>query len=82
MTVPITQSVRRFRMQNPTDPVQLSRWLRLLLMGASLALNPALAAAQTLTVPAAAAAAILASLAAYHVPVLPEAFAVPGLASR
>jgi glucose dehydrogenase len=55
MTVPITRSVGQFRTEDSTDPVWLSRWLRLLLAGASLTLNPALAAAQNPTVPAAAA---------------------------
>jgi AefR-like transcriptional repressor, C-terminal domain len=48
MTAPITRSVGQFRMEDSTDPVWLSGWLRLLLTGTSLALNPALALAQML----------------------------------
>jgi hypothetical protein len=55
MTIPITQSPGRFRTLDPTDPGWLSRLLRLLLMGASLALNPTLAVAQTATSSAASA---------------------------
>jgi glucose dehydrogenase len=42
-------------MEDPTDSVWPSRWLRLFLTGASLLLYPALAAAQMPTVPASAA---------------------------
>jgi lanthanide-dependent methanol dehydrogenase len=55
MTVLITRSVCQFRTEDSTDPSWLSRWLRVLLTGASLALSPALALAQVPTVPATAA---------------------------
>jgi hypothetical protein len=79
MTVPITRPVSQTRTEESTDPIWLSGWLRLLLTGASLALNPALA------VPIAgyisARSTILSSassfLAAYQVPVLRDAFAAP-----
>src|ERR1700684_2024122 len=55
MTSPITQSVRRYQVARLTASIGPSRWLRLLLTGASLLLRPALAAAQVPRVPASAA---------------------------
>src|SRR5271156_696993 len=55
MTIPISQSVGRYQVEDLTKSIWRSRWLRLLLTGASLLLYPALAAAQTPTVPASAA---------------------------
>jgi lanthanide-dependent methanol dehydrogenase len=55
MTLPISQSIRRYQVQDLTDSIWRSRWLRLLLTGASLLLYPALATAQMPTVPASAA---------------------------
>src|ERR1700743_2380675 len=55
MTIPISQSVGRYLVAHPRDSIGPSRWLRLLLKGASLLLCPALAAAQMPTVPASAA---------------------------
>ena len=55
MALPISQSTRRYQFEDLTDSIWLPRWLRLLLTGASLLLYPALAAAQTPTVPASAA---------------------------
>src|ERR1700728_3521619 len=55
MTLPISQSFRRRRVDGPRNSIWQSRWLRLLLTGASLLLCPALAAAQMPTVPASAA---------------------------
>jgi len=43
MTVPITRSVNQTRTEEWTGPIWFSGRLRLLLTGASLALNPALA---------------------------------------
>src|SRR5271156_1783135 len=54
MTLPISQSVRRYRVQDLTKSIWRSTWLWLLLTGASLLLYPALAAAQVPTVPASA----------------------------
>ena len=54
-TLPISQSIRRYQFEDLTDSIWPSRWLRLLLTGASLLLYPALAAAQMPTVPASAA---------------------------
>src|SRR5579863_2913965 len=79
MAVPITRPVSQTRTEESTDLIWLSGWLRLLLTGASLALNPALA------VPIAgyisARSTILSSassfLAAYQVAVLPDAFVAP-----
>src|SRR5271169_4249400 len=55
MTLPISQSIRRCLVEDLTGSIGPSGWLRLLLTGASLLLYPALAAAQTPTVPASAA---------------------------
>src|ERR1700740_2265015 len=55
MTLPMSQSVRRYQVEDLTNSIWRSRWLRLLLTGASLLLFPALAAAQMPTVPASAA---------------------------
>src|ERR1700722_3478539 len=55
MTPPISQPVRRRQVKGPTGSIRSSSWLRVLLTGASLLLYPALAAAQTPTVPASAA---------------------------
>src|ERR1700710_1252615 len=55
MTLPRSQSVRRYQVEDLTNSIWRSRWLRLLLTGASLLLYPALAAAQMPTVPASAA---------------------------
>src|ERR1700740_683615 len=55
MTIPISQSAGRYQRARFTDSIRRSRWLRLLLTGASLLLYPALAAAQMPTVPASAA---------------------------
>src|ERR1700742_2753531 len=55
MTLPISHPIRRHQMEHLTDSVWPSRWLRLLLTGASLLLYPALAAAQMPTAPASAA---------------------------
>jgi glucose dehydrogenase len=55
MTIPISQSVGRYPVARLTASIGPSRWLRLLLTGASLLLCPALAAAQMPTVPASAA---------------------------
>src|ERR1700744_5001651 len=57
MTIPISQSVGRYQVAPMTASIGPSRWLRLLLTGASLLLYPALAAAQMPTVPASAAPA-------------------------
>src|ERR1700734_3382682 len=51
----ISQSIRRYQFEDRTDSIWPSRWLRLVLTGASLLLYPALAAAQMPTVPASAA---------------------------
>src|ERR1700748_454310 len=55
MTLPISQYIRRYQVEDLTGSIRPSRWLRLLLTGASLLLCPALAAAQTPTVPPSAA---------------------------
>src|SRR5208282_990459 len=55
MPFPALQSLRRHRRQDPTDSIRSSRWRRVLLAAASLLLYPALAGAQTPTVPASAA---------------------------
>src|ERR1700728_873724 len=55
MTLPISQSFRRRRVDGPRDSIRRSSWLRRLLTGASLLLYPALAAAEMPTVPASAA---------------------------
>src|ERR1700721_3163948 len=55
MTIPISQSVGRYQTARLTASIGPSRWLQLLLTGASLLLYPALAAAQMPTVPASAA---------------------------
>ena len=55
MTLPISQSIRRYPVEDLTGSIRPSRWLRLLLTGASLLLYPALAAAQVPSVPASAA---------------------------
>jgi glucose dehydrogenase len=57
MMTPISQSVRRYQMEDLAKSMRRPRWLRLLLTGASLLLCPALAAAQMPTVPASAAPA-------------------------
>src|ERR1700760_4751179 len=57
MAIPIPESVRRCQVKDLTNSIRGSRWLRLLLTGASLLLYPALAAAQMPTVPASAAPA-------------------------
>src|SRR6201995_28281 len=55
MAIPIPESVRRYQVKDLTNSIRGSRWLRLLLTGASLLLYPALATAQMPTVPASAA---------------------------
>src|SRR6201988_1076293 len=55
MTIPISQSVGRYQVEDLMNSIWRSRWLRLLLTGASLLLYPALAKAQMPTVPAPAA---------------------------
>ena len=57
MMLPISRSLFRCRNENLTDSIWPLRPLRLLLTGASLMLNPALAAAQAPTTPASAAPA-------------------------
>jgi PQQ-dependent dehydrogenase (methanol/ethanol family) len=56
MTFPIRQSVSQLRADESADSIWLARWLGLFVTDASLALNPALAAARIPTVPVAAAA--------------------------
>lgn len=55
MTLPIWQCARRYEVEDLTDFIWPSQWLRLLLKGGSLLLYAALAAAQMPTVPASAA---------------------------
>src|SRR6201994_2845561 len=55
VTFPISQSIRQYQFKDLTDSIRPSGWLRLLLTGAALLLNPALAAAQMPTVSASAA---------------------------
>ena len=55
MTLPISRPIRRYEKEDLAGSIRPSRWLRLLLTAASLLLYPALAAAQTPTVPASAA---------------------------
>src|ERR1700739_1231550 len=55
MALPISPSSRQYQGDGRTGSARPSRWLRLLLTGASLLLYPALAAAQMPTVPATAA---------------------------
>jgi hypothetical protein len=55
MTLTTLQRNNEHRVEDLRDPIWPARWLRLLLTYASLALSPALAAAQIPTVPASAA---------------------------
>src|SRR6204780_5231049 len=55
MTIPISQSVGRYQVAHLTASGGPSRWLRLILTGASLSIYPALASAQMPSVPASAA---------------------------
>ena len=55
MPLPTLQSIRRYRRRDPTGSIRSSRWLLVLLTGASLLLYPALAAGQMPTVPPSAA---------------------------
>jgi lanthanide-dependent methanol dehydrogenase len=50
MTLPISRPIRRYEKEDLAGSIRPSRWLRLLLTGASLLLYPTLAAAQTPTV--------------------------------
>src|ERR1700743_3158176 len=55
MTLPISQSIRRYPVEDPTRAIRRSRWLRLVLTRASVLLYSALAAAPAPTGPAPAA---------------------------